>query len=252
MKVTARYPRTNRPNAMQHSGTSLETILPTRSPISIQPIARRSRGVRNKLDNRCSPQKAWHSSVHILYFSKFTSAQSFSCFSTILLPFSCLRNRHPFHYTSPPFSPLSRLVSLKFPSGLQQPFLSFFSSTVSSPLAVYLVIFSYFSLPPLFPVYDPSFLLFYFFSPSDFPPRRTLFSPSSPLPLHFWPVYGGLIRDFDAETWKSSIETNRLRGPLCVGIGVRHGWNKIEAKKKKKEIEILKKKNERWRARLQR
>lgn len=165
--------------------------------------------------------------------------------------FPSLRN-HPFHYTSPPFSPLSRLVSLKFPSGLQQPFLSFFSFTVSSPLAVYLVIFSYFSLPPLFPVYDPSFLFFYFFSPSDFPPRRTLFSPSSPLPLHFWPVYGGLIRDFDAETWKSSIETNRLRGPLCVGIGVRHGWNKIEAKKKKKEIEILKKKNERWRARLQR
>lgn len=136
--------------------------------------------------------------------------------------FPSLRN-HPFHYTSPPFSPLSRLVSLKFPSGLQQPFLSFFSFTVSSPLAVYLVIFSYFSLPPLFPVYDPSFLFFYFFSPSDFPPRRTLFSPSSPLPLHFWPVYGGLIRDFDAETWKSSIETNRLRGPLCVGIGVRHG-----------------------------
>lgn len=131
----------------------------------------------------------------------------FAFFYNSSLPF------HPFYHTSPPFSPLSASffeISLWFTATL--PLLFFFA--VSSPLAVYLVIFSCFS-PSLFSVCDdPSFL---FFFPSDFPPQRTLFSPSL---LHFWPVTG-LIRDFDAETWKSSIETNRLRrATVCGGIDV--------------------------------
>lgn len=163
-------------------------------------------GVRNKLDNRCflpSTQKAWHSS---LYFSSTTSPQSFSRFSTIP-PFPSIlftTRLLLFH--------LSRLVSLKFPSGLQQPFLHFFplrSRYISLFFPVFLLLF--------FP--SATTLPFYFFFLLIFLRRGLCFRPPS-LPLHFWPVTG-LIRDFDAETWKSSIETNRLRGAtVCGGIGV--------------------------------
>lgn len=107
---------------------------------------------------------------------------------------------------------LSRLVSLKFPSGLQQPFLHFFplrSRYISLFFPVFLLLF--------FP--SATTLPFYFFFLLIFLRRGLCFRPPS-LPLHFWPVTG-LIRDFDAETWKSSIETNRLRGAtVCGGIDV--------------------------------
>lgn len=112
---------------------------------------------------------------------------------------------HPFHYASPPFSPLSASffeISLWFTATL--PLLFFFP--VSSPLAVYLVIFSCFSLPVLFFLSATLPFYFLFFFLLIFLRRGLCFRP-----LHFWPV-AGLIRDFDAETRKSSIETNRSRG----------------------------------------
>lgn len=111
-----------------------------------------------------SPQKSWHSSLPIFIF--------------LLDLFSTTPPFHPFHYASPPFSPLSASffeISLWFTATL--PLLFFFP--VSSPLAVYLVIFSCFSLPVLFFLSATLPFYFLFFSPSDFPPQRTLFSPPS-------------------------------------------------------------------------
>lgn len=123
-------------------------------------------GVRNKLDNRCflpSTQKAWHSS---LYFSSTTSPQSFSRFSTIP-PFPSIlftTRLLLFH--------LSRLVSLKFPSGLQQPFLHFFplrSRYISLFFPVFLLLF--------FP--SATTLPFYFFFLLIFLRRGLCFRPPS-------------------------------------------------------------------------
>ena len=127
-------------------------------------------GVRNKLDNRCflpSTQKAWHSS---LYFSSTTSPQSFSRFSTIPPFLSILFTTRLllFH--------LSRLVSLKFPSGLQQPFLYFFSSPF--PLrSRYISLFFPVFLLLFFP--SATTLPFYFFFLLIFLRRGLCFRPPS-------------------------------------------------------------------------
>lgn len=131
----------------------------------------------------------------------------FAFFYNSSLPF------HPFYHTSPPFSPLSASffeISLWFTATL--PLLFFFA--VSSPLAVYLVIFSCFS-PPLFSVCDPSFL---FFFPSDFPPQRTLFSPSLP-PSSFLARYGANPR-----FRRGNVEIEHRNEPIEGGHCVR--WNR--------------------------
>lgn len=117
---------------------------------------------------------------------------------------------HPFYHTSPPFSPLSASffeISLWFTATLPPLF--------SSPLAVYLVIFSCFS-PSLFSVCDdPSFL---FFFPSDFPPQRTLFSPSLP-PSSFLARYGANPR-----FRRGNVEIEHRNEPIEEGHCVR--WNR--------------------------
>ena len=126
-----------------------------------------------------------------LYFS--------SIFFLQLLPSILFTTRLlPFH--------LSRLVSLKFPSGLQQPFLYFFSSPFPLRSRYISLFFPVFPSPSSFFCLRPFLFTFYFFLLLIFLRRGLCFRP-----LHFWPV-AGLIRDFDAETRKSSIETNRSRG----------------------------------------
>lgn len=128
----------------------------------------------------------------------------FAFFYNSSLPF------HPFYHTSPPFSPLSASffeISLWFTATLPPLF--------SSPLAVYLVIFSCFS-PSLFSVCDdPSFL---FFFPSDFPPQRTLFSPSLP-PSSFLARYGANPR-----FRRGNVEIEHRNEPIEEGHCVR--WNR--------------------------